>query len=150
MSQTPAPGPQISADGRFYWDGARWAPVPGAPANPTPTRLPGALLLSGATLVVVATFLPWLDATAPFVGTISKNLISSGDGQFLAGAAVAAGLLGLTMLVRGPNVAMAVLAILLAALASWIIVVDYQDLSGRVANVTTGEFKIIADVGPGP
>jgi hypothetical protein len=117
-----------------------------------PTRLPGILVLTGAAVVLVATFMPWLTATAPFVGTTSRNLIDGGDGQILAGVAVAAGLLGLTMLVRGPNTVMVILVALLAAVASWVIVLDYQEVSGRVANVPTaaGGFTIIAEVGPGP
>jgi hypothetical protein len=154
MGESPE-GPRISADGRFYWDGAHWAPIPDAPAEltkPNPSRLPGILVLSGAALVLLGAFLPWIDATAPFVGTISRSLVNlGGDGEFLAGGALAGALIGLIMLVRGPNVVLGVLAMLLALLAIWIIVVDYQAMSGRVANLTTtGDIKFIADVGPGP
>src|SRR5438445_11544471 len=118
----PRPEPQISADGRFYWDGTRWAPVPTSPANASPSRLPGALVLAGAGLVLIAPFAPWLEATAPFVGTVSRNLISGVDGQILAGVAFAGALIGLTMLVRGSNLLLVVGAILVVAIASWIIV----------------------------
>lgn len=149
-------GPQISADGRFYWDGARWAPVPDALAvepKPGPRRLPGILVLAGAALVLLGAFLPWIDATAPFVGTVSRSLVNlGGDGQFLAGVAVASCLVALVMLIRGPNAALGVLAILLALVASAIIVVDYQEMSKRVAGLTdtTSTFKVLADVGTGP
>jgi hypothetical protein len=29
----PSPSPQVSPDGRFYWDGARWVQVPAAATN---------------------------------------------------------------------------------------------------------------------
>lgn len=37
MTEQP-PSPQISPDGKFYWDGQRWLPMPGqaVTAQPTP------------------------------------------------------------------------------------------------------------------
>jgi hypothetical protein len=100
--------------------------------------------------VIVGTFLPWLSASAAFVGTISRDLISSGDGQFLAGVAAVGGLIGLWLLLRGPSVSGGILVLLLAVVAGFILVIDYQDVSQRVANLTAGTSSMIADVGPGP
>lgn len=35
MEPPPPPAPKVSPDGRFYWDGERWVPLPnsGAPAR---------------------------------------------------------------------------------------------------------------------
>jgi hypothetical protein len=38
MGAEPPPPPQVSPDGRFYWDGQRWVPMP-VPALP-PQRVP--------------------------------------------------------------------------------------------------------------
>ena len=32
----PAPSPVISPDGRFWWDGREWRPLPDAGPRPTP------------------------------------------------------------------------------------------------------------------
>jgi len=36
MSEPPPP-PQLSPDGKFYWDGQAWQPMPSAAAPPPPT-----------------------------------------------------------------------------------------------------------------
>lgn len=157
-----APGqPKISDDGKFYWDGQHWVPLP-QPARPTHavvaaasarfSRLPGGLVLASGVLIAISPFLPWLTATAPFVGSISRSLIDGIDGQVLAVLGVVAGLVGLAMLVRGPNRGLGVLALLLFAASIWLAWVDFADVEGRITNLTssTSEFRIIADPGPGP
>jgi hypothetical protein len=38
---SPPPPPQVSPDGKFYWDGTRWVPMQGqAPAQPPPAQRP--------------------------------------------------------------------------------------------------------------
>jgi len=44
MSEPPPP-PQVSPDGKFYWDGERWVPMPAGSA-PTPPSAPSAALAS--------------------------------------------------------------------------------------------------------
>jgi hypothetical protein len=85
--------------------------------------------------------LPWREATTP--------IISGPNGQFTAGfVLVDGGIVGLVMLVRGSNILLAVLGILLALVVSFIIVaVDYS----QVTNLhTSSELKLVADIGPGP
>jgi hypothetical protein len=143
------PEPQYSADGRLYWDGQQWQPLPEA-TKPTPQRIGGILILAGAAAVLAAPFLPWLEASAPLIGSISRNSISSPDGQILAAVAGVGGLIGLVILVRGPGILMGVLAFLVALVAGEIVLVDYQDMSHRVASISSSGSSIIADVGPGP
>jgi hypothetical protein len=35
----PPPPPQVSPDGKFYWDGQRWVPMQGQPLQPSPSPL---------------------------------------------------------------------------------------------------------------
>src|SRR5258705_9764438 len=44
MSETPPGGAQVSPDGRWWWDGTRWAPMPGAGPSPVPLQQPSAQL----------------------------------------------------------------------------------------------------------
>jgi hypothetical protein len=150
-----AQAPQLSPDGRFYLDGDRWLPMPGVAAKPSPSRLAGVLVLVGAAMVVIASFLAWLEATAPFVGTISRSLIdlTTSDGPLLVVFGVLGGLLGLALVVRGPSFALGITAALFAFPTLGIVIYDYAQVAGRVANVTatgTSTFAVIANVGPGP
>jgi hypothetical protein len=48
LHRTPPPGsPLVSSDGRFYWDGTKWVPIP------TPSRGGGRSVLSAALLAVI-------------------------------------------------------------------------------------------------
>jgi len=105
--------------------------------------------------VVVASFLPWLEATAPFVGTISRSLmaLTTSDGPILLGLAVCGGLLGLLLTYRGPSIAVGITVVMVALPAFGIVIYDYIQVSGRVADVmsiSTSTFVVIANIGPGP
>jgi hypothetical protein len=39
VSAEPPPPPQVSPDGKFYWDGTRWAPMPTSQNLPSPVPL---------------------------------------------------------------------------------------------------------------
>ena len=72
MGNALPPGTQISPDGRWYWDGRRWAPV-SAP-QPAPTAFPPATYAyspptnSLAVASLVTGILSWL--LCPFVGAV--------------------------------------------------------------------------------
>jgi hypothetical protein len=128
--------------------------MPGIAAKPRP-RLAGVLVLVGATAVVVAPFLPWLEATAPFVGTISRSLmaLTTSDGPLVLGLAACGGLLGLLLTYRGPSIALGITVLVVALPAFGIVIYDFTQVSGRVAEVmstSTSSFVVIANVGPGP
>ena len=95
-----------------YWDGAAWteqyralppavaAPTgdpivePATPAASSSKRRQAALITGiGAAAVAIGCFLPWVEASAPFVGTITRSGVDGGgDGViFLGLAAVLAG-----------------------------------------------------------
>ena len=54
MSAEPPPPPEISSDGKFYWDGQRWLPMAGtAPVAPAPVaRVTRGRSYPGRTLVI--------------------------------------------------------------------------------------------------
>jgi hypothetical protein len=149
----PAQPPQLSPDGKFYWDGARWVPISAASASPvsstkaSPNRLAGGLVTAGGAIAVIGCFMPWISASAFFV-TVTKDGISSPDGEIIAVVAAICTLLGVVMLARRVSLIVPIVLVLSAALAMWVVVVDYQDVSGRVASLgsTAG---VLAQVGAG-
>jgi hypothetical protein len=92
------------------------------------------LVILGGLLIAIGSFLPWLTATAPFVGTISRSgLEGGGDGIFtlVAGVltiAVGVGRLTLSTM-PGPLQGSAVLT---GLIAGGVMAANYSDLGGRV------------------
>jgi hypothetical protein len=61
--------------------------------------VPGATMtLLGGVLIVLGSFLPWLTATAPLVGTMSRNGMEGGDGIITLILGVVTILIGVTQL----------------------------------------------------
>lgn len=108
-----------------------------------PSKLPGVLVLAGAAAVVASTFLPWRAATPPLVVSLSEQAL------WLAGFAVVwGGTVGLVMLVRGSNIRLAALGILVALVIGFFIV---SEVYSFVANEhTSAQLTLIPDIGPGP
>jgi hypothetical protein len=71
--------------------------------------LGGILAIVGGGLIVLGAFLPWVKATAAFVGTITRSGMEGGDGPiFLAAGFVIAGI-GLWCVLARPTLAPALL-----------------------------------------
>lgn len=142
--------PRISADGRFYWDSERWAPLPTttSPTKPAYSRAAGTIVLVGGIGTVVATFIPWVQApAAPFQAPLSWPLINVGDGQIIAVMGALAGLAGIVMFVRGISPDLRGMALLLFALVLLVTVIVYGDL----IRVTVATYTpVMSRIGPGP
>ena len=108
-----------------------------------PSKLPGVLVLAGAAAVVASTFLPWRAATPPLVVSLIEQAL------WLAGFAVVwGGTVGLVMLVRGSNIRLAALGILVALVIGFFIV---SEVYSFVANEhASAQLTLIPDIGPGP
>ena len=91
--------------------------------------------------------MPWISASA-FIGTVTRDGISSPDGQILAGVAAISALLGVLMLARRVSLVVPLFLALTAAVAMWILAVDYQDLNNRVQGISSTA-GIVAEIGPG-
>jgi hypothetical protein len=140
----------MSPDGRLYWDGQGWKPVGGS-SVPSANRAAGLTVIAGGALMLIGIFLPWLSATLPFVGTITRSLMDGGgDGWVLLGLAGLVIVLGLAMAIRDPQKWAAALAVLPLAIGMAVVVIDYNDVSGRVQNLAAGSVPVLASVGPGP
>ncbi|HET7466269.1 MAG TPA: DUF4190 domain-containing protein, partial [Candidatus Dormibacteraeota bacterium] len=105
MSSVLPPGTQLSPDGRWYWDGTRWAPVQAAPppiaAYPAGAYLYAPRTNSLAIASLVTGILSWV--LCPFLaavlaiifGHVSRNQVKqSGEGG--GGMALAGLILGYT------------------------------------------------------
>ena len=74
MSNALPPGTQVSADGKWYWDGSKWAPVtapaPTQPAYPPAYQYPYATQRTNSMSIasLVSGILAWL--LCPFLGGV--------------------------------------------------------------------------------
>lgn len=58
MSEPPPPsGPLLSPDGRYYWDGSHWVPLPGPSVGPPRPARPGNTSAIAVTAVVIGVLL---------------------------------------------------------------------------------------------
>lgn len=112
MGNALPPGTQISPDGKWYWDGKRWAPVsapqPAASAYPPATYAYAPRTNSLAVASLVSGILSWL--LCPFLGAVLavifghvargqiKNTGEGGGGMAMAGLILGYVNLGLTVL----------------------------------------------------
>jgi uncharacterized oligopeptide transporter (OPT) family protein len=102
------------------------------------------LVIGGAVAAIVAAFLPWITATAAFVGSVHRNGLD-GDGQITLVLGVAAVVLAVVAL-RGNPAPLAALVIVagLGALIAVIGVIDYVDAKNRIGDLTAEERRLIA------
>jgi hypothetical protein len=122
-----------------------------ARATPVPNRIAGSMVVAGGAIAIVGCFLPWISASALFL-TVTRDGISSPDGQVIAGLAVFSCLFGVLMLARRVGVVVPIVLVLTAGLALWAVVLDYQDLSSRVASLSSDSsstIPIVAQIGAG-
>lgn len=148
-AQVLGQGPTLSPDGKFYWDGERWQQmvVASQPAS-FQLRLGPVVVLVGASLGVIGCFLPWLRASGPFVGTVTRNGLN-GDGLVILGASAIAAVLSVVMLTKAPNWFLPLVVLALAGLTFFVVATDYGDISGRVTRLTSGDVKFVAEIGEG-
>jgi hypothetical protein len=114
VSSALPPGTQVSADGRWYWDGTKWAPVTASalaqpafpPAYPYPYAPQRTNSMSIASLVsgILAWLLcPFLGAVlAVIFGHVARNQIKqsgeAGGGMAIAGLVLGYANIGVTVL----------------------------------------------------
>jgi hypothetical protein len=109
------------------------------------------MVLAGGVITIVGCFLPWISASALFV-TLSRDGISSSDGQIIAGLATFSALFGILMLARRVGLVVPIIVLLMAAVALWAVILDYGDLNSRItdlANTSNSTVTVVAQIGPG-
>ena len=109
------------------------------------------LALVGGGLVALGSFLPWITATAAFLGTISRNGIDGGgDGiwTIVIGVIVVIGVVG--GLSSPGAVGAARAAAVVGGIAAVVVgFLDMSDVQGRVNTIANGSSGAIASVGMG-
>jgi hypothetical protein len=108
--------------------------------------LGGILAIAGGSLIVLGAFLPWVKATAAFLGTVTRSGMEGGDGPiFLIAGFIIAGI-GLWSIMARPTVAPALL--ILGGLAvGGLTLLEYNEVSNRVGGL--GSSLATASVGAG-
>jgi hypothetical protein len=135
-----------------------WQPAPQPPPPPpAPSGLmrnpvvPGATMaLLGGVLIVLGSFLPWLTATAPLVGTISRNGMEGGDGIITLVLGVVTILIGVTQL-TATNLPTLVQrsTIVTGAITGIVAIINYLNVQRRIEDVREESELIAASVGAG-
>lgn len=135
----------------------RGAPIPsssppagrrGVTAPNSQTSAPGVIGLLGGIGLVIGAFLPWVTATAPFVGTITRSGMDGGDGIFFIVMGVVAGLVGLSA-IQGGSSPRRTLLVLVGVAAGALTAYEWSDVNSRVASATAESSMITASVGGG-
>ncbi len=136
MSQQP----QISEDGRYYWDGTQWLP------RPVSMLVPAAIVFVGSVVAVLGELLPWVTASSQFGVTVSLAGWQT-DGIWLGGLAVlTAGFTGFGLL-RDPSKFVAAILGLLAV-AELVLLVWVGSEVGTALKLTQVDLYT-EQVGPG-
>lgn len=102
----------------------------------------GAVILIGGALACLGSLLPWITATAAFVGTISRNgFDGGGDGIFTAGLGLVIALMGIAILARSGNARTARIGTAIcAAVLLWVAVMDINAVNDRLESLDAGAF----------
>jgi hypothetical protein len=125
------------------------APTPAqAVSKPTAIEWGGAMVAIAGGLAVLGSFLPWITATAAFVGTIGRSgLDGGGDGIITIALGIVIALLGIALLARSgrpqpARIGAAICGLILLVVAY----LDIQDVNERLADLEAG---VIGSVGMG-
>jgi hypothetical protein len=105
----------------------------------------------GGLLIVLGSFLPWLTATAPFVGTISRNGMEGGDGiiTLILGVVVTI-LIGVSQLTATRMPALLQRSsIVTGVITGAVAIYDYVEVQRRIEDVKEQSELISASVGAG-
>ena len=110
------------------------------------------LAFIGAGAMVIGAFLPWLKATAPFVGTITKSGIDGGDGWFFVGFSVC--VIAVALMVRSRQKisgVSATIVVLLGALAIGLATYELVDAQNRIDDLKASQdgATVIGNMGSG-
>jgi hypothetical protein len=104
----------------------------------------------GGFLIVLGSFLPWLTATAPFVGTMNTNGMQSGDGVITLILGMVTILIGVTRLTATNMPALLNRSAIVTGIVTGIVAgVAYSDAQQRVEAARSESELIIASVGAG-
>lgn len=104
-------------------------------------------MIGGGTALILGSFLPWIKASAPFVGTITKaGTDGGGDGWIVVACGVVAIVLGVNA-INGPQWASRA-AIVFAVLTAIVVGYEFVQVHDRLDSVR-GESLIQADYGVG-
>lgn len=104
----------------------------------------------GGLLIVLGSFLPWVTATAPLVGTISANgMQGGGDGVITLILGILTILIGVAQLTANLPARLWWSAIVTGALTGLVAVGAYSSAQDRIASATAESDLIVASVGAG-
>lgn len=111
-------------------------------------RLLTYLVLGGAAALVFGSFLPWVEASAPLVGTIKRSEVGGGDGLITIVSGAAAAFVGLDLYRTGRRSALLKWLPIPGLVAAVIVVIDFFDIQNRIDEANQSDL-VVASYGSG-
>lgn len=139
----PPPGPSATAGLPAYPPPPAGVAVPGAVARaPRPkVTVPALLLIGGAVVMIIGTFLPWVTGNGESINgwDLAELQAEGSDAAVFVGLAVILGAFGVALAAAGRVLAVAILAVIVAAFASLAALIDVTDDGGlEMFGLSTG------------
>lgn len=141
-----------------YWDGQRWNDPPPPSSRPAaansssdPARGPAFGVIAGAAVIVIGTFMPWIDIQGGFVSIDKSGVAYSSDVPWIIGLAVLAAL-GAVADITGTRVLPAFIkvgAILDGILIAVLVGADASEIQRRIADAQQASSLITGQIGAG-
>jgi hypothetical protein len=138
----------LASDGKWYPPQGNLPPPPAPPSSDIPAV--AWAMLVGAGLLIVGSFLPWLKATAPLVGTLTKSGTEGSDGWITFGIGVVVAIQAAQVIQkRSATRRMAVELVLVALLVGGIAFYEFRDISHRFADIKAQTDLVTTSYGVG-
>lgn len=112
-------------------------------------NVPALVVLVGGALYAIGSALPWITATAAFVGTITRSGLEGGDGIITIVIGLLIALVGLLSLNGSRSAGSKVAQVLLCAVALGLAVWEVSNVNAKIDDLEAGELAAIASVGIG-
>ena len=117
---------------------ATQAPAAAPIAGGRPMEWGGVVILIAGCLAILGSFLPWIQATAALVGTVTRSGLEGGDGLITIALGIVIALLGIAIAARSGSGRTARIGALVCAIVLGIVaLIDISDVNKRLAGLNS-------------
>lgn len=112
-----------------------------------PSTVADKIVFAAAAGLAVGAFLPWVKATAPLIGTLTKSGMDGGDGVFLLVGALVLAALAWAINSNGATSTRAYGIVVISGLALALVIYEISDVNNKIEDI--GSDLVVASVGAG-